>query len=331
MKAGFPMPEVRGRRHESGLTLLELLISMSLGLFVVLAATSMLLSAKAGYVAQEGGAQIQDTGRYALEIVARAVRQAAYENWDSSEAPVQAEPDSGANITGLDGHSLSATSNDITNPLTSSVNGSDMLAIRFFGAGTGNNGDGSIVNCAGFGVAAANPYEPAEKSRAWSIFYVAKNRSGEPELYCKYLGDTKWSAQAIAHGVESFQVLYGVDTDGDGMPNQVVNATAVNALDEALVLEGETAEERSQEKNRKTHWKKVVTVKLALLVRGTENARVDMLTTEYNLFGKAYADTSTDDTGVRIKEESLPEAVRNRVRKIFVSTIQLHNQSPGGA
>lgn len=317
-------------RNEAGLTLVELLISMTLGLLVIMAATSLLLSAKAGYVAQEGDAQIQDAGRYAIDIVARAIRQAAYENWDSLESPVLTAADSGANIMGLDAHRLSATSDDISNPLTGSVNGSDVLAVRFFGVGSGDNGDGTMINCAGFGVAAAITPETADKGRGWSIFYVANSTSGEPELYCKYLGDKQWTAQGIARGVESFQVLYGVDTDGDGMPNQMMNATAVNALDDALVLDGATAEERAQEKNRKTHWKKVVTVKLALLVRGEENARADKLATEYDLFGKEYADASATDAGVRIKEESLPKSVRNRIRKVFASTIQLRNQSAGG-
>ncbi|MGH8806964.1 MAG: PilW family protein [Noviherbaspirillum sp.] len=316
----------RTARYESGLTLVELMISITLGLLIVMAATALLLSSKSGYVIQDEDAHIQDTGRYALENISRAVRQAAYENWDTNEAPIVLAANLSANIAGLDARSLKSTTPGIESPVTKTVQGSDVLALRFFGVGNGENGDGSMVNCAGFGVGAPGSKEEAEERRGWSIFYVAEDASGEPELYCKYLGKSSWASQAIARGVESFQVLYGLDLDGDGMPNRFLNATAITALDDTLVLEGATAEERDQDKNKKTHWKKIVVVKVALLVRGTQNARADSLTIQHDLFGKEYADANAaTDPGVRIKEETLRSTVRNRLRRTFLSTIQLRN------
>ena len=61
-----------------------------------------------------------------------------------------------------------------------------------------------------FGVAVPHD-EPMR--RGWSIFYVAANGDGEAELRCKYRGASGWGADAIVRGVDSFQVLYGVDTD----------------------------------------------------------------------------------------------------------------------
>jgi type IV pilus assembly protein PilW len=291
-----------------------------------MAATALLLSSKSGYLIQDDDTHIQDTGRYALESIARAVRQSAYENWDTNEAPLTPIAKLSANIAGLDAHSLNATTPGIASPVTKSVQSSDVLALRFFGVGVGKNGDGSMVNCAGFGVGAASSMEEAEKGRGWSIYYVAQDASGEPELYCKYLGNSSWTAQAIARGVESFQVLYGIDLDADGMPNRFINATGVNALDNTLVLEGASAEAKAEDKNKKTHWKKIVAVKVALLVRGTQNTRTDSLTLVHDLFGKEYADAnSATDAGVRVKEEALPKTVRNGLRRVFLSTIQLRN------
>lgn len=304
---------------QAGLTLVELMISIALGLFVVLAATALLLSTKAGYVTQDEGVRIQETGRYAIEMIARAVRQAAFENWDSAEAPIVVTAIMRANIAGLDASRLNAEAAGIASPLTDSIiNGSDVLAVGFFGAGTGPQGDGTIVNCAGFGIPAATSPGAADASRGWSIFYVAKATSGVPELYCKYMGKTgKWTATAIASGVDSFQVLYGLDNDGDGLPNQFLNATAINALDKNL----------GSNKNSLTNWKKIVVIKVALLLHGSQNARSDTPATEYDLFGKDYAGKhAAQDIGTRIKEEGLPAAVRNRTRKMFTATIQLRNQ-----
>jgi type IV pilus assembly protein PilW len=318
------------KQCQDGLTLVELMIAISLGLLVVMAATSLLLSAKSGYVAQSEGAYVQDSGRYAIETITRAIRQAAYENWDQTDAPIVNADPLGAYIIGLDASSLRATTPGIASPVARSVNGSDVLAVRFFGAGSGANGDGTMMNCAGFGVPAVASPEPAADELGWSIFYVAQDTGGEPELYCKFKGSAGWSSQAIVRGVESFQVLYGIDTDGDSLPNRLLNATAINALDDALPLQGADAEERAYDKDKRSHWKKVVLVKVALLIRGAEATRSDALTTGYDLFGRDYADAHAAlDLGTRISEKALPAADRNRIRKIFTATILLRNQPLG--
>lgn len=315
---------------QAGLTLIELMISISLGLLVMLAATALLLSSKYAYTAQDDGTRIQDSGRYAAEIINRSVRQAAYENWDRNDAPIVASAGISANIAGFDAHRLNARTVGITSPVASDVNGSDILAVRFFGSGTGDHGDGSMINCAGFGVAAATSQDSADEERGTSIFYVAKDASGEPQLYCKFYGKSGWTAQALARGVESFQVIYGIDTDGDSLPNRYMNASALQALDDALVITGATAQEQAADRNRKTWWKKVVVVRTALLLRGAEKSRTDALTAQYDLFGSEYADlNASTDIGTRIIEAKLPESMRNRIRKIFATTSQLRNQASG--
>jgi type IV pilus assembly protein PilW len=295
--------------RQVGLTLVELMISIALGLFVVMAATALLLSTKGGYVTQDEDARVHDTGRHAMEIITRAVRQAAFENWDSAEAPIVTTAAMSANIEGLDARRLNRDAERIASPLTDSVNGSDVLAVGFFGAGNGTQGDGTVVNCAGFGIPAATSPEEADAARGWSIFYVAKATSGVPELYCKYKGGGGTSTStAIASGVESFQVLYGLDVDDDGLPNRFLTATDIN--------------------NRgASNWKKVVVVKVSLLLRGSQNSRSDAPTEKYDLFGTDYADNNANqDIGTSIKESALPKAERSRIRKMFTATIQLRNQ-----
>ncbi|WP_019140512.1 PilW family protein [Noviherbaspirillum massiliense] len=312
------------------MTLVELMISITLGLLVVLATTALLLSAKSGYLAQEDGIRIQESGRYAIEVLTRAIRQAAYENWDGQTAPVLATEDLSAYIIGLDAASLKSTTPGIESALAKSVNGSDVLAVRFFGSGAGPSGDGTMINCAGYSVPAVISQDRAEDDRGWSIFYVAEDASGEPELYCKYKGSSSWSSQAIVRGVESFQVLYGIDADGDGLPERFLNAVSLHALDDALVLDGPNAAARAIDGNRKTNWTKVVAVRITLLIRGAEAARTDVLDKDYDLFGKDYSDAHAgSDIGTRISELRLPKATRNRIRKIFATSILLRNRPVG--
>lgn len=323
----FILPDVRS---QAGLTLVELMISMTIGIFIIIAATALLLSVKSGYLVQDDAAHIHDTGRHAIEIISRTVRQASYENWDAAEAPVIDVSAVGANLAGLDASSLKSTAPETGSPVSKSINGSDVLVVRFFGSGSGDNGDGTMTNCAGFGVAAASSVQAADDSRGWSIFYVAEDASGEPELYCKYRGNSGWAAQSIASGVESFQVLYGLDSDADGVPNRFLTASAINALDSALILVGDDAVHRAADLNRKTYWKKVVALKVALLVRGAHFAQEASAGAEYDLFGKDYANAhAAADPGVLIREAALPKSLRGRQRRVFTTTIQLRNRSMG--
>jgi type IV pilus assembly protein PilW len=319
-----------GSLCESGVTLVELMISMTVGMFVVLAATAVLVSVKSGYLEQDDEAQIQETGRYALDVIGRSVRQASHDSWDVSDGLLHDVSVLGADVFGLDARTLKGRAPGIEAAVTKSVNGSDVLAIRFFGSGVPESGDGTMLNCAGFSAAAPSLNDISDDRRAWSIFYVATDATGEPELYCKYRGDSDWTSQAIARGVESFQVLYGLDTDMDGLPDRMLNASAIQALDDTLELHGASAVERAADKNKKTHWKKVVAVRVAMLIRGTHDTRARWEGASYTLFGDMYANAfAASDPGVRIKTADLPAADRGRARRIFATTIRLRNGAAG--
>jgi len=304
------------RTREAGMTLVEMMVAMAIGLAVVLAAARLLGLANDAYAAQVEAAALDDAGRYALDIVGRAVRQAAHADplqLDLS-APVDVLP---ARLAGLDARSLGSTTAGIATPLAAVANGSDVLAVRFPGAGGGTNGDGSVLNCAGF---ALPSFE-----EGWSIFYVANNGDGEPELRCKYRGNAgNWSADAVVTGVDSFQVLYGIDTDTprDGAANRYLNADAIQTLDAAF------AGLPAQELHRRTWWKRVVSVRIALLVHGTRTTRHGPADTGFQLFGPVHAAAAaTSDTGTVVREDALPDRLRRRERRLFSMTVAL----PAGA
>lgn len=324
-KDGAGLPGVCG---QSGVTLIELMISMTIGLVIVMAATVLLMSTKSGYLMQDDEAQIQASGRFAIDTVSRAVRQSAYFPWDGTGNAQLSTDFIGAMITGLDARSLKNSTQGIDLPVRKSVNGSDVLAVRFFGSGAGGAVDGTMMNCAGFGVAGAVD-ALADDSRGWSIFYVAEDATGDPELYCKYQGASGWSSQAIARGVESFQVLYGFDTDADGLPNRFVMASAIDALDDTLLLEGVDAAARARDRGRKTNWKKVVAVRIAMLIHGAHSVSAERMGKDHDLFGKDYGNAFAGiDKGVRIRDAEMPTLQRGRVRRIFSTTIYLHQPPP---
>src|SRR5450830_17649 len=236
---------------QAGLSLIELMIAMALGMGLTLAAAALMGAAKSSYIAVNDGALIQDTGRYAMELIARAIRQANYLPQDD---PAFFAIDASAlspGVIGLDNSKLSSSAPALSASQSNADNhGSDVLALRYFGSGTPGQADGSMVNCVGFAAAAPADIshvagtQHLEAERDWSIFYVAADSTGEPELRCQYLTRAHgWSSLAIARGVEAFQVLYGIAGHPDAPVAEYRNAAQMSAQ----------------------QWRQVVTVRVALV------------------------------------------------------------------
>ena len=288
------------------------MIAMALGMGVALASLALLNAAKSSYVAVSDGALVQDNGRYAIDVLSRAIRQANFVPYDHpafTDFPSLDTTLLQPGVSGLDNARLDDQTIALTVPIENTTNyNSDVLAIRYFGSGAGHKADGSILNCAGFAVAApANaamietPVK-ANNERGWSIFFVAADSHGEPELRCKHLTkkDGNWDATAIARGIEAFQVLYGVGDHNDGPMTQYRNASQMTDQ----------------------QWRQVIAVRIAMLVRGEQNGGNDAPESVYELFGPAYRNSL--DPGVTITELKQP----HRIRKLFQTTIRLRNMPP---
>jgi type IV pilus assembly protein PilW len=304
---------MRVRVGEAGFTIAEFMVAMSLGLAVLLAAGSLLIGTTRAHAALLESAEMDDSGRYAMDALARAVRLAGHVDWAAHPTPDPAAP---ALIAGLDARSLTHSGAGIDTPLPDAANGSDVLALRFTGTGPPPNGDGGTLDCAGFPV--------HRDEEGWSIFYVARNAQGDAELRCKYRGAGSWSSDAVAGRVDSFQVIYGLDLDGDGAPNRYVNATAIEALDAALVLVGATVDERAADLRARTHWKRVAAVRVGLLLHGPRLDAGAGTNVVYELFGPAYvAALAAGDRGSRLAALELDRRTAPRMRKVYGATVAL--------
>ena len=305
-------------KRQRGLTIVELMIAVSIGALVTLLAVTVLVTSNAGFVAQAEAASVDDAGRFALASIERAARQTGFVDWEREDLAGGADPAAPPGVRGLDAASLSATSAALADPRPQAVNGSDILALRFAGSGPAD-GDGSMTTCAGFAVGAGQ--------QGWSIFYVGLNAAGEPELRCKYKGANSWSAEAVIGGVDSFQVLYGLDTDqvADGSANVFLRATDINARDSLLDLAGATDAERQRDQMRKSWWKRVASIKVSLLLHGARASR-NGSAYAFDLFGAAYSRTwGSTDRGTRITKAELAPRLQERERREFSLTILLRN------
>ena len=67
-------------KKQTGLTLIELLVAMTIGLLIVLAAAAALLVSRQGFFAVDAASQLRDNARYAQDIIQRLGVQAGFKN-----------------------------------------------------------------------------------------------------------------------------------------------------------------------------------------------------------------------------------------------------------
>ena len=244
------------RITQRGLTLVELMVSLVLASLVTLAAVGLYSVGVSSFRTVDAGQEIQDNGRFALEVIGQAARQAGFENYAEGYGLRWTE-------TYITNTALFPTVRGANNAKVSSVatvdddgtsangghNNSDTIALRFHGASLQSDrtkADGSMIDCQG--VAQTAPLlANALSDVAISLFWVKVDGTGEPSLQCISRGNPaspSRNTQPIIKGVETFQVMYGVDTNADSTPerwvsgNDVTNWTQVSAIRVGFVLRG---------------------------------------------------------------------------------------------
>ncbi len=120
-----------------------------------------------------------------------------------------------------------------------------------------------------------------------TVFYIGRNPAGQPALYRKvYRDETGEDAEELAEGVESLQLRYGIDSDGDGVANSQVSADAVGS-------------------------NPVVTIEIALLLVSADDIKSQPAAETFDLAGTQF--TSLADRKLR-KVVSTVIKLRNRGR-----------------
>lgn len=313
-----PVPEAARRARQRGVTLVELLVAMGLGLFVVFCATAAFVGCKQLFTADAEAQAVEDTLRFAGFVVKGIVRQAGYADY----APDRADADGAISlpgpVTALDDpselHIVGARNARVGGKDEShgthnsrGVNGSDSLLVRFFGRSLANGDatepDGTMVDCMGFPQPGPMPGKQTSADRAWSFFHVAKATDGEPELYCKYRSDKDGSfhSEPLARGVEVFNVVYGHDSDGDGVPERWLDAAQLEAR-------APSAAKAAAE------WRKVVGLRFGLVAR---SARADG-------WPRGAADVLYP-LGPEFPGVSFRPAADGRLRRVATFTVMLRN------
>ncbi len=331
-----------GRQH--GFSLIELMVAVLLSLLVILAAVAALIGAQSGYGNVDASTQLRENASFAVELIQRLAMQTGYqditgttitrENAVLTNPLINPAPDvigynnAIANPTILSNGTLANDSrNGATCPTsdpTRCANGSDVLVLRFYGINEqtpgATVGDGSMIDCAGNAVPPVSGNNLA--NRAYSVFYVDISAS-EPNLMCGYRDASgNWYAQPLVSGVESFQVLYGVDN--------VTTAGVVNQPETGTPTTWLTAAQMGTTPASYPAWRRVKRIRVGLLLRGPPNRAVDKAGTADTYYPLGYGSlnsngsigmgNATNDPGT-----ALVTPADGRVRRVVSFTVYLRN------
>lgn len=180
---------------QRGFTLVELMIGMTIGLVLLLVIGSVFVSSRQVFREQEDNARVQESGRFALEIIGRSIKQAGHVEMPFSGLKVEF---TGTAISGTNGGTGVA----------------DTLTVQYEGTTGDSDCEGKGVTVTGriiqnyFNIDAAN----AELQCDGQISDTPTVPGAAP------LG------QVLLSDVEDLQVLYGVDTNGDQSVDRYVES-----------------------------------------------------------------------------------------------------------
>ena len=330
-----PSPHCPYPRSQLGITLIELMIALVIGLLATGAMLKVYVDSSRLYRFNESLARIQENGRFGLEFIRRDARMAGFWGCNSAVDPVnQLTPDTTLPDILLNGY--------VTGINDDGPNGSD--SITFAQAASSSI---EVTDEEGIGSASsASSLVPAEEYRAWEadrelliitdcvtadIFqynsetelsktYAAKSRiyrvqrikyfiapGADPEqdslhkLTCPALGDCTGEGDEIVEGIENMQILFGDDID---------------ANDDGTDGDG-TANRYLPPKAPGLDMDKVISVRIFLLARSLN----DNLTTEQSPYD--FVDF-TQPLLLPTKQFPSPD---KRLRKEFTTTVALRNKN----
>jgi type IV pilus assembly protein PilW len=200
MNTSFPHSLTTRRTAQAGFTLVELMIAVLIGLFLVGGLLTLTSAMKRTGAVEGGLSQLHDNERVALSLMTETIQSSGYFQIPSpppaNATAVLMFPATGTGATAfVAGQTIVGTDGGSGSAQT------DTVIVRYASAGTSPGGDGTINCIGGTSVAAAN--------------WIAKFQvDGNGNLQCVLTTNTvAANPVTVATGVQYMSILYGVQTN----------------------------------------------------------------------------------------------------------------------
>jgi type IV pilus assembly protein PilW len=183
----------RMRRGQNGFSLIEIMIALLIGLFLLSGLMTMVQDNRRVFGNQNQLAQLQDSERVALTMMTDVIQTAGYFP-DPTSNSAQSTMLASAAPAMVAGQAMAGTDNAGVAP-------GDTITVRY----ATSSGDG-ILNCAGTSNSTGGIFTFV------NTFSVAVNPAGVSQLLCTQNG----TPYPLVNGVQNLTLRYGVNTTGSG-------------------------------------------------------------------------------------------------------------------
>lgn len=192
--------QLRRERRHAGFSLIELMIAVGIGLFLLAGMLAIIFTLRNSFTTQDNVSRVQESQRFALTVLDTTVRATGYFTNPTTTTATTALP--AAATANPDGTKF-AVAQVITGTAGTSP-ASDTLNVRFQTA----TGDG-LMDCLGDTNTTGSPV-------VWSNSFAVDATNRQLTCAVSVNGGTPGTPSVLVDNVSSMTVLYGVDTDGDG-------------------------------------------------------------------------------------------------------------------
>lgn len=275
-------------RIQTGFSLVEIMVALTIGLFVTAGILQILVSTKHVNYAQDQVSQVQEKGRFATEFLNRYVRLAGYRSNTKKLNSITFQVDGANNFTRA-GQIIRGLDDDPNHHKDYKF---DSISFRYQGSD-----DQTIRDC-------LNRLVCSNEVAIISFYVDDKDGDGVLSLYCESqvipllpptpavcrvdqnLGTQN---QPLIDGLEDMEIRYGINISNNRYAT--LDATAVN--------------------NQSLLWNRIVSVKFSLLLRTDDNVTADPQSYLYPPWSG-----------------SVTQAKDLRLRRVFTVTTNLRNRTP---
>lgn len=201
---------ITGRLRQRAFSLVELMIAILLGSLITIATVQLFATSQRTFQLQQGLIDVQEQGRFALDFMARDLRMMGLRL-------------NASDVVGIELADV-VVSGAVTFPATADGGdagaGNDRLTFSF-------RGRTIDTDCEG-----VSP--PVDGTLVVNTYWV----DGDGLLWCRGNLDPAGGGLELVSGVDTFQVLYGIDTEEDGVPfaARYVSASNLTADDQVVAV-----------------------------------------------------------------------------------------------
>jgi type IV pilus assembly protein PilW len=211
--------DLADRRNQSGVTIIELMVSIAIGMVLIAAMLALFSGLSGGNRSSEAQAQMNEDAQYALRLLSNQIRQSSYNPIQPGRTTLNPLPfgifacDNG--FANAIGPTAAASVDSLTcNAAASTTGGAIALAYEADKYNTVETASTpkKPTDCLGYGINSTTYIDPV--TLLSNIYYVAENRfyvSGT-KLYCAGSGGTtlRFDPQPMVENVERIAFSYGV-------------------------------------------------------------------------------------------------------------------------